>query len=122
MASSVATFPPEAAAYCSHCHNTVNGMLPPRPEIPQKARVLMEAIGRTNHLTEWIEELLNEAKSRKINVAAEADDLRLLKLSLHDVKVEWHAFVTDATLDKANKVFEKGVTIRDRLTKKLNKG
>lgn len=79
----------------------------------------MEAIGRTDHLVKWIDELLREAQSKKINVTAEKEDLRLLKTSLHEVKVGWHAFVTDGALEKANKGFEEGVKVRERLAKKL---
>jgi hypothetical protein len=119
MASSVATYPAEAAGYCSRCHNTVNGMLPPRPEIPQQARALMEAIGRTNHIVKWIDELLSEAQRKNINVTKEKEDLRLLKRLLGEAKAGWHTFVIDGAIVKANKGFDDGISIRDRLTKKL---
>lgn len=119
MASSVARYPSEGAALCAHCHNTVNGILAPRPEIPNKAKVTLAAIFRTNHMVTWLNGLLREAEDKKLDVAGEKEEMRLLKGLLVEAKVGWHAFKLDGPQVKADKGFEEGVRIRERLAKKL---
>lgn len=121
MASSVASYPSEGAAFCAHCHNSVNGILSPRPEIPSKAKVTLAAIFRTNHMVTWLSGLLREAEQKKLDVAAEKEDLRLLKGLLVETKVGWHAFHLDGPQTKADKGFEEGIRIRDQLLKKLGR-
>jgi hypothetical protein len=121
MASSVAAYPIEAAALCTRCHNTIDGLLPRRPEIPQYARDTMEAIVRANYMATLAAELLAEAERRKVDVAAEADDLRLMRGTLAEARVGWHAFTVGGVQAKAEKAFEDGVRVRDALSKKLGR-
>jgi hypothetical protein len=44
MASTIATSPMEASNYCTYCHNSLNGLLDRRPDIPQKAEQLMRSL------------------------------------------------------------------------------
>lgn len=119
MGLSVTTHPSEAATFCTFCHNAINGTLPKRPDIPQKAQKVMESIGRANYIVIWVGELLNEAAKRKIDATEQAEDMRLLRGLLNEAKVAWHVFNLDGVQTKADKAFEEGVRIRDQLMKKL---
>jgi hypothetical protein len=121
MASSVATFPTEAATYCTLCHNSINGMLPQRPEIPAKARKVMESIGRATFALKFAQDRLKEALAQKVNVAEQTEDLRLLQQLVLETKVGWHAFNLDGVQVKADKAFAEGLRIRDELASKLER-
>jgi hypothetical protein len=121
MASSVASFPSEAATYCTFCHNSINGILPQRPDIPAKAKRVMESIGRASYGMKFAQDLLKEAQDRKLDVAEETEDIRLLRGLLHEAKVGWHSFTLEGARVKAEKAFEESLRLRDRLSKKLGR-
>lgn len=98
MASSVATYPIEASTYCTFCHSSINGILPQRPEIPAKAQKVMESLGRASYAVKWVQDLLKEAQDRKLDVAEQIEDLRLLQGLLYEAKIGWHAFNLDGVL------------------------
>ena len=120
MGTALTTHPSETATYCTFCHNSINGLLPPRPDIPQKAQRIMESIARANFAVLRIGELLNEAETRKVDAAAEKNDLRLLRALLSEAKVGWHSFDLDAVQTKADKAFAEAIRIRDLLAQKLD--
>lgn len=120
MASTVATDPSEASALCAYCHNTINGLQPQRPDIPLRARRVVESIGRANYLVMLVDELLARAKKSKIGAADETEDSRLLHNLLIETKVSWHAFNLDGVKLKADKAFAEGTRLRDQLKKKLD--
>lgn len=119
MASAVVTYPDEGAAYCAHCHNAVNGIQPQRPDIPVKAKAVIEAIKRANFVVNWTNGLMGEANRRKLDVSEEQEDLKVVEIMLKEVKAGWHAFGLDSVLRKAEATFEEGAKIKDRLRKKL---
>jgi len=119
MGSSAARRSVEGESLCSFCHNTVEGLLPQRPDIVKKAKSTLDAITRTNYMVGWIDELLGRAEEKKLNVSAEKEDLRLLKLTLAEAKSGWHAFALDGPLTKASKSFDEAIKVKDRLVKKL---
>ena len=121
MASSVATFPTDAATYCTLCHNSINGMLPQRPDIPAKAKKVMESIGRATYAVKFAQDLLKEAQDRKLVVTEELEDMRLLPQLLHEAKVGWHSFTLEGARVKAEKAFEESIRIRDGLLRKLGR-
>ena len=121
MASKIARYPSEGAAFCSFCHNTVNGPQPRRPEIPDRARVTLESIGRANYMVVWITDLLGEAQKKNIVAREEREDLRLLQVTLSEAKIGWHSFDLEGPRIKAERAFEEGIRIRDRLQKKLGR-
>ena len=121
MASTVATHPKEASTYCTFCHNSINGLLPQRPEIPAKAQRLMESLGRASYGVKWVQELLKEAQQRKLSVAEQIEDLRLLEGLVYEAKIGWHALNLDGVQVKADKAFEESARIRQQLMKKLGK-
>jgi hypothetical protein len=119
MASSVAMFPGDAATYCTHCHNTINGLLPQKPDIPANARKVMESIGRAKYAIIWAQSLLKEAQDRKLNVAEELADMRLVQQLFFEAKVGWHSFSLEGAGIKAEKAFEESLRLREVLMKKL---
>jgi hypothetical protein len=119
MASTVARNPSQAAALCSFCHSTVNGLQPRMPEIPEMARVTLESMARTDFIVAWINDLLTEAQKKKIAVAEEKEELRLLQITLKEATTGWHAFNLDGPRTKADRAFEEGTRIKDQLAKKL---
>jgi hypothetical protein len=119
MGSSVARAPFEGESLCTFCHNTVNGPLPQRPDIVKKAKSTLDAIARTNYMVLWINQLLDQAGKKRLNVAAEKEDLRLLKVTLAEVKTGWHAFSLEGSATKAGKSFDEAVKVKDNLSKKL---
>ena len=121
MASSVATFPTDAATYCTLCHNSINGILPQRPDIPASAKKVMESIGRATYAVKLAQDLLKEAQDRRLDVAEQIEDMRLLQQLLQEAKVGWHSFTLEGTRVKAEKAFEEGLRIRDQLMKKLKR-
>ncbi len=121
MGSSVARAPLEGESLCTFCHNTVNGLLPQRPDIVKKAKSTLDAVARTNYMVAWIVEMLREAEKKKLDVAAEKEDFRLLKITLAEAKAGWHAFKLEAPALKADKSFDEAVRIKDKLSKKLGR-
>ena len=119
MASSVATDPIEASTYCTFCHNSINGILPRKPEIPAKAQKVMESLGRATYGVKWVQDLLKEAQARKLDVAEQIEDLRLLQGLLSEAKAGWHAFNLDGVQVKADKAFEESLRVREQLMRKL---
>jgi hypothetical protein len=119
MGSSVARAPLEGESLCTFCHNTVNGLLPQRPDIVKKAKSTLDAIARTNYMVAWIDELLGQADRKKVNVTAEKEDLRLLKITMAEAKAGWHAFKLEAPALKAGISFDEAARIKDKLSKKL---
>ncbi|MBI3948909.1 MAG: hypothetical protein HY314_00400 [Acidobacteria bacterium] len=119
MASAVVQTPAEAAALCARCHNTVGGPLPARPEIPEKAKDVMEALNRANTMVVWAERLLEVGQQKNLSLTEEADQLKIVKAALSEAQVGWHALGFDAVRKKADESFELGTKVKDRLMKKL---
>lgn len=119
MASAVARYPSEGAAYCTYCHNAINGLQPQRPDIPKKAKTVLEALGRANYMSTWVNDLLKEAQQKKLSVTVEEEDIRLLKMLLQEAKAGWHSFNFEGAETKANKAYEEGLDIKERLSRKL---
>ena len=119
MGSSVARTSFEGESLCTSCHNTLNGPLPQRPDIVKKAKSTLDTIARTNYTLLAIDELLARARTRKLNVAAEREDLRLLKVTLAEAKTGWHAFTPEGSALKSAKSFDDAVDIKQRLSKKV---
>jgi len=119
MGSAIATYPLQGAAYCTYCHNVLNGILPQRPDIPRKAQITLESIGRANHLMRWIDELFEEGKQKRVDLTEEMDERRLLIILLKEAKSGWHTFNLDPVQHKADRAFDDGLKLKDQLRKRL---
>jgi predicted CXXCH cytochrome family protein len=119
MGSSVARAAFEGESLCTVCHNTIDGPSPRRPDIVKKAKSTLDTISRTNYIISWIDELLQQAGKKKLNVEAEREDLRLLKITLGEAKNGWHAFSLEGSAAKAGSSFAEAVRVKDSLSKKL---
>jgi hypothetical protein len=119
MATTAIYSPQETAVLCSHCHNTINGMLPPRPEIPERGSQAIMAIKRANGVVEWANLLLAEGRKRGLHLDAEQDEMKMVEALLSDAKLRWHTFATDAVRRNADAAFIKGAKVKDALSKKV---
>jgi hypothetical protein len=81
----------------------------------------MESIGRATYAVKLAQDLLKEAQDRRLDVAEQIEDMRLLQQLLQEAKVGWHSFTLEGTRVKAEKAFEEGLRIRDQLMKKLKR-
>lgn len=119
MASAVAQSPTQAAALCASCHNTINGPLPARPDIPQKAQEVMEAINRANAMLIWADRLLEVGQDKKLDMRQEASQMETVRSLLKAGKTQWHALNFAAAREKADASFEAGTKVKDQLMKRL---
>lgn len=63
--------------------------------------------------------VLDVARERKVDVAAEDRDLRAVDAMLKEAKANWHAFSLTGVKEKADQAFERGTKVKDALRKKL---
>jgi hypothetical protein len=121
MASQVLYTPEETAAMCSTCHNSPNKLMPPHPEVPQKANEVMQSIRRAHTVVVLADRLFEEADKRKMDVSEEKKEQKIVKAVLAEAKISWHAFNLDSVRRKADNAFEMGTRVKDSLRAKLDK-
>lgn len=119
MASQVLYTPEETAAMCSTCHNSPNKLMPLRPEIPQKANEVMQAIRRANTTVMWADRLIEQAEAKKMDVSDEKQEQKIAKAVMAEAKIGWHAFNLDVVRRKADDAFEMSNKVKDSLRAKL---
>jgi len=119
MASQVLYTPEETAAMCSTCHNSPNKLMPLRPEIPQKANEVMQAIRRANTVVMWANRLIEQAEAKKIDVSNEKQEQKIACAVMAEAKISWHAFNLDVVRRKADDAFEMSNKVKDSLRAKL---
>ena len=119
MASSVVRSGSRGEALCTYCHNTVEGLLPPRPDIPANSKATLDAIQRTEYVLTQIKDLLMKEQARHISVDAERNGASGVKASIEGSKIAWHTFNVDGVRQMADKSYIQAVEIRDRLSKRL---
>jgi len=122
MGSTVATVPEEASALCARCHDSANGSLARKPEIPAMAGRTIEALARADGVIIWADRLVEAAHDRKVAVTAEETDLAAVHALYGSATTSWHTFSADGPQKKADEAFEKGTAVKDRLMKKLGFG
>lgn len=119
MASVVVTSPTEGANLCAQCHDAEGGMLPKKPQIPIKAKAVMESIERANNMVIWAEGLVEAANQKKVDISAEIVLLKSARADLAEAKATWHDFTLVGVQDKADDSFKKASAVKDQLRKKL---
>jgi hypothetical protein len=119
MASQVLYTPEETAQMCSTCHNSPNKLMPLRPEIPQKASEVMQAIRRANTVVMWADRLIEQAEARKLDISDEKREQQIARAVMAEAKTSWHAFNLDAVRKKADDAFEMSSKVKDTLRARL---
>ncbi len=119
MATRVILSPPQTAALCAHCHDTINGALPPRPALPAKAEAVMQAINRADVAVEWCVSLLREAETKRLYIPTDRIHVVAAQGLLKEAKFSWHAFDLEATQKKADEAFSAAMKAKEELEKKV---
>lgn len=119
MGSQVLYTPEETAAMCSTCHNSPNKLMPLRPEIPEKANEVMQAIRRANTVVLWADRLIEQAEAKKLDVGDAKKDQKIARAVMAEAKSSWHAFNLDVVHKKADDAFEMSTKVKDSLRAKL---
>lgn len=120
MASEVVLSPQQTATLCAYCHDTVNGALPPRPDIRDKAETVMHALNRADVAVGWATSLLREAEMKRLAVGPERLQVNAAQGMLKDAKFNWHSFALETTQKKADEAFAAAMNARENLGKKIN--
>jgi hypothetical protein len=119
MASAVAHSPDQAAALCARCHDSADGLLPRKPEVPEKANEVMQSISRANAMVIWAERLFEVGQEKKVDLTAQQKEMNGVRTRLGEAKASWHALNLDAVRKKADDAFEAGTKVKDGLMSKL---
>jgi len=119
MASSVRRSGPQGEELCTYCHNAVDGLLAPRPDIPADSKSTLDAIQRTEYVLGWIRDLINKADARHLHVSTEREQASEVAASIEGAKIAWHTFNVTGVKEMANKSYLQAVDIKERLLKRL---
>jgi cytochrome c554/c'-like protein len=119
MAAQALYAPDETAAMCATCHNSPNKLMPPRPEVPQKADEAMQSIRRANTVVVCADRLFEEADNRRMDVSEGKKEQKIVKAMLAEAKMSWHAFNLDSVRRKADGAFEMGTKVKYSMRAKL---
>lgn len=122
MASEVIYTAEQTQELCASCHDSSNTLMPKRPEIPVLANEVMQSIRRANMVALWAARLVEEANNKKVNIGGAEQEVKIVKATLTEAKVGFHAFNLEATRKKADEAFEAGTKIKDQLRAKLYPG
>lgn len=120
MASEVVLSPQQISTLCAYCHDTVNGALPPRPDISEKAEAILQALNRADVAVGWATSLLREAEMKRLSIAPERIQVQAAQGLLKDAKFNWHSFALETTQKKADDAFSLAMKAKDDLGKKVN--
>ena len=119
MATEVILSPQQVGNLCVYCHNTINGALPPRPEIQQHAAAVIQSLNRADSAVAWAASLLREGETKRRNVAVERVQVTAAQGLLKEAKLTWHTFDLELTQKRADEAFTNAMKAKDELTKKL---
>lgn len=119
MASQVLYTPEETAQMCSTCHNSPNKLMPLRPEIPQQANEVMQAIRRANTVVMWADRLIQQAEAKKLDISEAKKEQLIARAVMAEAKTSWHAFNLDVVRKKADDAFEMSNKVKDSLRARL---
>lgn len=119
MASEVVLSPQQISHLCAYCHDTINGVLPPRPAIREKAEAVMQSLNRAAVAVAWATSLLREAEMKRLFVSTERVQVIAAQGMLKDAKFSWHAFDLETMQKKADEAFSAALKAKDELSKKV---
>lgn len=119
MASQVVNVPEETTALCTQCHNPGNKLITVSLEIPKHAAEVIEALQRANSMVVWADRLLEAGEAKKINLADEEREMKIVRAILSEAKTSWHAFNLDVVKRKADDAFEQATKLKDVLRNKI---
>lgn len=120
MASTVARTPAEGAALCVQCHSAGSGSPAAKHlDVPARAEEALNAIDRANGIIAWASALMDGAKQRKLDVAAEEKALAAATAQLKEAITQWHTFSLTGVSEKADAAFTSGTKVKDDLRKKM---
>ena len=119
MASDVIYTPEQTSKLCATCHDSSNTLMPKRPEIPSQAGEVMQSIRRANMVVMWADRLVDDAHNKKMEVAEEEKEMKVVRAMRAEAKISWHAFNLEVVRKKADAAFEEGTKVKDALRKKL---
>lgn len=120
MATKVVYSPDETASLCANCHDTVGGLLPPRPEIPARARETMQALQRAELMRQWVDLVLAEATRRGLALEETQPDLRAARAILSQAKLDWHRFDLASVRRQADDAFSRFARLKQQIERKLS--
>ena len=120
MASEVVLSPQQTSTLCAYCHDTVNGALPPRPDIREKAEAIMQSLNRADVAVRWATSLLREAEMKRMSIGPERMQVNAAQGLLKDAKFSWHSFSLETTQKKADEAFSLAMKAKEDLGKKVN--
>lgn len=119
MASEVIYTPEQTSKLCAGCHDSTNALLPKRPELPSQAAEVMQSIRRANMIVMWADRLVEDAHNKKVEIASEEKEMKVVRAMRAEAKISWHAFNLETVRKKADAAFEEGTKVKDALRKKL---
>lgn len=119
MATEVILSPQQVGNLCVYCHNTINGALPPRPEIREQAEAVMHALNRADVAVAWAASLLREADTKRRNMAVERVQVTAAQGLLKEAKLTWHTFNLTRAQQQADEAFTTAMQAKEKLSGKL---
>lgn len=122
MANSTIRSAADIGALCSRCHGAEGGLLPPNPQLLKGAQETLLSLSRANGVLIWADRLLEAAQEKRLDVTEEVRDLEAARRLLAEAKWEWHAFRFEPVRAKADRAFEQGTKVKDRLMQKVYPG
>lgn len=120
MATKVVYSPDETASLCANCHDTVGGLLPPRPEIPARARETMQSLQRAELMGQWVDLVIAEATQRGLSLEEVQPDLRAARTILSQATLDWHRLDLESVRRQADDAFSRFAQLKQRLERKLS--
>jgi predicted CXXCH cytochrome family protein len=119
MATEVILSPQQVGNLCVYCHNTINGALPPRPEMREKAEAVMHTLNRAEVAVAWAASLLRDGEMKRRNVAVERVQVTAAQGLLKEAKLVWHSFNLEMAQKRADEAFTNAMKAKEELSKKL---
>jgi len=122
MANATVRSAADIGALCGRCHGAEGGLLPPNPQLIKSAQETLLSLSRANGVLVWAERLVEAAQEKRLDVAEEVRDLGVVRKLLAEARWEWHAFRFEPVRAKADRAFEQGTKVKDRLMQKVYPG